>query len=72
MKRFQTSKYRNAAPKIPKKEVNVKDFVMFPFKTTIFPLYISWPKFLVSADFVVRLVFSGLLCKEKTDNPAIT
>ena len=40
MKRFQTSKYRNAAPKIPKKEVNVKDFVIFPFKTTIFPLYI--------------------------------
>ena len=32
MKRFQTSKYRNAAPKIPKKEVNVKDFVIFPFK----------------------------------------
>ena len=36
MKRFQTSKYRNAAPKIPKKEVNVKDFMIFPFKTTIF------------------------------------
>lgn len=35
MKRFQTSKYRNAAPKIPKKEVDVKYFVIFPFKTTI-------------------------------------
>ena len=35
MKRFQTSKYRNAAPKIPKKEVNIAVLYDFPAQTSV-------------------------------------